>query len=265
MHMEANKVLQQNQSSWNAIADEFFGVTALPEYGCLIPTETELGLFDDVAGKRMLDIGCGSGHSLLYHGQRGAAELWGLDISSRQLENAQGLLSENGYAPKLFHSPMEQNPGLPPGYFDVVYSIYAMGWTTDLKKTFQLVASYLKPGGMFIFSWDHPFMHSVSPQQGEFSGMPPSATADGQYVLDGGYLDNSPFSFLKNGMPMTVSNYKVSDYINALAAAGFCLERMVEETDAETLRRPAEFSSRYYAPSKAKLIPLSFVMKARKL
>jgi len=261
-----NEVHKQNQASWDAIADEFFGVTALPEYGCLMPTETELRLFGDVSDKKMLDVGCGSGHSLLYHAQRGAAELWGLDLSPRQLENAQGLLAGHSCAPNLFCSAMEENPGLPQGYFDYVYSIYAMGWTTDLAITFSHIASYLKPGGCFIFSWDHPFMHCISAQDAsQYSGMPPSAAIGGHYMLDGGYFDKSPFTFRKRGMPMTLNNYKVSDYINALSSAGFCLERMVEETDGETLRRPQEFSSKYYAPSKAKLIPLSFVMKARKL
>ena len=247
-----NAIQRQNQSGWNAIADEWFGTTALPEYGSRIPTETQLGLFGDVAGKRMLDIGCGSGHSLLFHARHGAAELWGLDISSRQLENAQGLLRENGYDARLLCSPMEENPGLPQGYFDFVYSIYAIGWTTDLTATLSHISSYLKPGGSFIFSWDHPFMHCVSAQ-------------DGQYVLDGGYFDDRPFTFEKGGMPMTLMNRKFSDYINALANAGFCVQRIVEETDAETFRQPAEFSSAYYAPGKAKLIPLSFVMKAQKL
>ena len=30
-------ILIQNKASWNAIADSFFGVTALPVYGCLCP------------------------------------------------------------------------------------------------------------------------------------------------------------------------------------------------------------------------------------
>ena len=247
-----NETLLQNQTGWNAIADDWFGTTALPEYGCRMPTEKELNLFGDVGGKKMLDIGCGSGHSLLYHARRGAGELWGLDISSRQLENARGLLRENGYDAQLFCSPMEENPGLPQNYFDFVYSIYAIGWTVDLSAAPRHVASYLRPGGMFIFSWDHPLMHCVDAR-------------DGQYVLDGGFFDGRPFTFEKGGMPMTLTNFKFSDYINALAKAGFSLERLVEETDAETLRSPAEFSSAYYAPGKAKLMPLSFVMKARKL
>lgn len=83
-----NDIQIKNQAGWNAIADEWFGTTALPEYGCLIPKEAELKLFGDVTGKKLLDIGCGSGHSLLYHARNGASELWGLDLSSKQLENA---------------------------------------------------------------------------------------------------------------------------------------------------------------------------------
>ena len=71
------------------------------------------------------------------------------------------ILSESGYSPKLFNVPMETDAGLVKNYFDIVYSIYAIGWTTDLQATFNLVLSYLKTNGIFIFSWDHPFMHCV--------------------------------------------------------------------------------------------------------
>ena len=147
--MNPNDILAQNRESWDAIADTFFGVTALPEYGCFIPSEEELLLFPALAGQKVLDIGCGSGHSLKWCGERGAAELWGLDLSDQQIETAAGLL--DGYAYRLFRSPMEQNPGIPEGYFDVVYSIYAIGWTVDMQTTFDLVFSYLKQGGSFIF------------------------------------------------------------------------------------------------------------------
>ena len=113
-------MLAQNKLAWNAIADDWFGATALPTYGCLCPSEDELHLFPDLKGMRVLDIGCGSGHSLKWCGDHGASELWGLDMSDRQIENAERYLRESGYAPKLFCSPMEQNPSLPNGYFDVV-------------------------------------------------------------------------------------------------------------------------------------------------
>lgn len=246
------KILAQNKASWDAIADDWFGTTALPVYGCLCPTEDELRLFGDLTGKKVLDIGCGSGHSLLWCGKKNASELWGLDLSARQIENAAKFLSQNGYAPKLFSSPMERNPGLPEGYFDVVYSIYAVGWTVDLQTTFKLVSSYLKTAGIFLFSWDHPLMHCVE-VEGE------------KLIFSGSYYECEPFTFEKGGYPVTLYNRRLSDYINALAGAGFAVERVVEETDRETLSRDCEFTSKYYAPCKAKKFPLSIIIKARKL
>lgn len=248
----SDTILIQNKQSWDAMADSWFGTTALPAYGCLIPTEDELRLFPDLCGKRVLDIGCGSGHSLKWCVVHGAVELWGLDLSTRQIENARQFLTESGYAPTLFNAPMESDCGLPTEYFDVVYSIYAIGWTVDLQTTFHNIASYLKKDGVFLFSWDHPLMHCVDVQ-------------DGQVIFNGCYLDDDVFSYIQRGNPVTIQNRKLSTYINALAKAGFMVEQLIEETDDETLARPAEFSSGYYTPYKAKKFPLSFVIKARKI
>lgn len=250
--MDNSDILKQNKVSWDTIADNWFGTTALPEYGCLIPTEDELHLFGNIRKKRVLDIGCGSGHSLKWCGDQGASELWGLDLSTRQLENADRLLHKNGYSARLLNSPMEQDPGLLHDYFDIAYSIYAIGWTTDLQATFSHIASYLKKDGIFIFSWDHPFMHCVEVQ-------------DNQFIFNGCYFDEELFTFEKGGQPVSLYNRRMSTYINALAKAGFAIEQVVEETDKNTLERGCEFSSRYYAPCKAKKFPLSFIVKARKV
>ena len=50
-------------------------------------------------------------------------------MSTRQLENARTYLTQSGYEPHLINAPMESDCGLPTDYFDVVYSIYALGWT----------------------------------------------------------------------------------------------------------------------------------------
>lgn len=72
-----NDIIAQNKASWDAIADSFFGVTALPIYGCLCPTEDELHLFPNLARKKVFDIGCGSGHSL-----KSAEQVRGLPLLS---------------------------------------------------------------------------------------------------------------------------------------------------------------------------------------
>ncbi len=250
--MNSNEILKSNKHYWDTTADEWFGATALPIYGCLVPTEDELQLFGNVSGKKMLDIGCGSGHSLKYHGNNNAAELWGLDMSTKQIENAKHYLNECGYNPKLFNVPMEIDCGLPKNYFDIVYSIYAIGWTTDLQKTFDLVASYLKPGGIFIFSWDHPVMRNIETQEEKL-------------VFEGCYFDESWFTYEKDGYDISLCKRRISTYINTLATAGFVVERMIEDTNQETLENDCEISTKYYAPHKAKKFPLSFIFKARKL
>lgn len=247
-----DNILEQNKKSWDAMADDWFGTTALPIYGVMTPTETELKLFDEVADKKVLDIGCGSGHSLKYFADRGAAELCGLDISTKQVENANILLKENGYTSTLFNSPMENNPGIPSNYFDIVYSIYAIGWTVDIQKTFNLISTYLKQDGIFIFSWDHPFMHCVD-------------IVEDQLIFTGSYFDTELFKFQKGGNNVSVYNRKFSDYINPLAKAGFAIDTLIEETDEDRLEREGEFNSNYYSPIKAKMFPLSFIIKARKL
>ena len=47
-----DEVLTRNRKSWDTMADTWFGTTALPVYGCLAPTETELKLFPDLDGKK---------------------------------------------------------------------------------------------------------------------------------------------------------------------------------------------------------------------
>lgn len=57
-------------------------------------------------------------------------------------------------------------------------------------------------------------------------------------------------------------NREISTYINALAKAGFAIEQFVEETDEESLNATGEVDSK---TRKAKMMPISFCIKARKL
>ncbi len=247
--MESENILSTNKNYWDKMADSWFGTTALPEYGVQFITEKELNLFGAVKGKKLLEIGCGSGHSLKYHAENGAAELWGLDMSTSQIKNAGKLLSECGYAATLINEPMEKECQIPKNYFDFVYSIYAIGWTIDLQGSFDRIASYLKKDGSFIFSWKHPLHHCV-------------AMEDNKLVFQKSYFDESWFDLSLDGFTVKLCNRKISTYINALAKAGFVIEEMDEQTDRGTMEAADDLSDR---SQKARQLPLSFVFKARKL
>lgn len=256
--MESNQIIKKNQDYWNENADLWFGTTALPEYGVKFVTEDDLHLFGDVSGKRMLEICCGSGHSLKYHADRNAGELWGVDLSKKQLDNAKRLLSENGYSAKLICSPMEAELDIPKEYFDFVYSIYGIGWTTDLQGTFNKIASYLKKDGIFIFSWHHTLYYCVAFSCEERREI----IEKGKLVFHKSYFDEEYFTMPVDGSEIVLCNRKISTYVNALANAGFVIEQMIEQNDREAMESKDITDDKTI---KAKMIPISVCFKARKL
>ena len=256
--MKSNQIIKKNQDYWNENADLWFGTTALPEYGVKFVTEDDLHLFGDVSGKRMLEICCGSGHSLKYHAERKAGELWGVDLSRKQLDNANRLLSESGYSAKLICSPMEADLDIPKEYFDYVYSIYGIGWTTDLQGTFNKISSYLKKDGIFIFSWHHTLYYCVAFSCEERREI----IENGKLVFHKSYFDEEYFTMPVDGSEIVLCNRKISTYVNALANAGFVIEQMIEQNDRDAMGSTDITDDR---TRKAKMIPISVCFKARKL
>lgn len=256
--MENKNIIQNNKTYWDTNADLWFGTTALPKYGVKFATEDDLHLFGDVSGKKMLEICCGSGHSLKYHADRNAAELWGVDLSHKQIENAKAYLKENGYSAKFICAPMESDLNIPTNYFDYVYSIYGIGWTTDLQGTFNKIASYLKKDGIFIFSWHHTLNYCVAWSCQERKDI----IENDQLIFNRSYFDESYFTMPVHDSEIVLCNRKISTYINALAKAGFAIEQMIEETDKNIIESAEDDSDK---TKKARMLPISVCFKARKL
>lgn len=243
--LDKDAVYEVNGTFWDTVGNDVLGALALPLYGAWI-SEEKHRLFGDVSGKRLLEIGCGSGRSLLYQAERGAAELWGMDLSRNQLQRSARLLADHGYGAKFICFPMEEECGVPDAYFDYVYSVYAIGWTTDLMKTFCRIASYLKKDGVLIFSWSHPIHKCVTLE-------------NDMLAFRKCYFDESRYSMALGDGTLTLSDYKLSSYINALAKAGFVIERMIEESDDDLIGKTGSLAQ------KARMLPVTFVIKARKL
>lgn len=248
-----NSIIENNKKSWDIVAKHFAGGDVLPSYGPLAQSEEELDLIGDVTGKTVLEVGFGSGHSLLYMNNNDAKELWGVDFSSAQKELAQKTL--NGIEANLFTAPMEEEMGLPKSYFDLVYSIYAIGWSSDLPATFKLIHSYLKEGGNFVFSWEHPFYNQIK-------------CRDHQFILTdsyqrGGYIETT--SFKGEDAPMQIPKYKMATFINAFLKAGFELIEIIEsDIPVHATGEEIPYSEKYYSLHKASHFPTTFIVKARK-
>ncbi|NOT05011.1 MAG: class I SAM-dependent methyltransferase [Anaerolineales bacterium] len=254
--LKREEILSINQKGWNEVASIFYGETALPKYGPLASTENELNLIQNLDDKRVLELGCGSGHTLAYLWEKmNASELWGLDFSEEQIRFAKEFLDKKSIPAKLFIASMDENPGIPEDCFDLVMSIYSLGWTPDLPHTLALVYSYLKPGGIFIFSWEHPVYQCLDYN-----------VNIGKYVFERSYLEEGPT--LKSswkGVEIVINHRKLSTYINAVIQSGLVIENVIESEPNFSLALEQDFSpDRWYSIPQAQLMPTTFIVKAYK-
>jgi hypothetical protein len=148
---------------------------------------------------------------------------------------------------------MEVNPGIPPGHFDLVFSIWGMGWTTNLPATLALVAEYLRPGGCFLLSGEHPAYSCV-----EWDGQ--------QYVVSQPYAAEGPREIASwKGVPIATHRRTLGTFVAQTVRAGLQIEALVEgEFDASGADETHADPARWYSVARARLIPTTFIIKARK-
>ena len=251
---ERERFLAINRAGWNHVAPQYHGSTALPEYGPLAPTEDSLGLLDATQDLCALELGCGSGHSLRYLAERGSRELWGLDLSPVQIAFAtETLRSFASRVVRLIESPMEVDPGIPQGHFDLVFSIYGLGWTTDLPATMALVSRYLRPGGCFILSGEHPIYSCL-----EWNGT--------QFTVAEPYFAEGPREHGSwKGVPIVIQRRTLSTYVSQIIQAGLQIESLVETPLNPAAVNEAHLDpARWYSVARARVMPTTFIVKARK-
>lgn len=249
---ETAQQLEMNGRSWTQITETGWQGTFLPSYGNFTPDESQLRLLGDVHGRTVLEIGCGCGESLCWlHGQ-GAKELWGLDISAERIAKARELMEASGWQGRLYTAPMETDPGIPHRYFDLVFSVYGLGWTSNLDKTTALISEYLKPGGQVVFSWDNPLLQCIDAQEGH-------------YLLSRSYVEEREIDITKKGARLHLRNWKLSSYLNCLASHGFFIEQLVEESAYDPAKAEIFLEGKYYSAGLARLINSAIIIKARKI
>jgi SAM-dependent methyltransferase len=122
-----------------------------PPLDSVFPLEYAYALLGNVAGRCVLDLGCGSGENSLLLARRGASVI-GVDISESLLALARQRLAVNGCAgaPVHFLPASAHRLPIPDASVDVVLGI-AILHHLDLDATSREVFRVLRPGGRAIF------------------------------------------------------------------------------------------------------------------
>lgn len=170
-----------------------------------------LRIMPDVKGKMVLDAGCGSGSLtkwLLDHG----ASVIGVDASPHMLEQARKTLKDE--AVLRLHDLRKPLDFIEDDSMDIVASSLVLHYLPEVEPVFCEFHRILRPGGYLVFSIGHPFT--------EFVERP----SDNYYRVEVTSFDWTGFT----DEPVTVPGYRrpLEGYTEALARAGFCIERLTE-------------------------------------
>lgn len=148
--------MRANRELWDLRHSGWFGErgraqwAAGPHWGIWAIPQTELAVLpEDLAGRDLIDLGCGTAYIGAWAAMRGARPV-GIDNSAAQLATAKALQDEFGVHFPLVHGNAEQVP-YPDGSFDVAISEHgAAGWC-DPYRWIPEAARLLRPGGELVF------------------------------------------------------------------------------------------------------------------
>lgn len=169
----------------------------------------------DLAGRRILDLGCGDGTFARACSAAGCASYLGIDGSRRMIDRAAA--SELPGTIHLEQVAIEDHEA-PPGSFDLVTARMALHYIDDLDTTLAKVHRALDVGGRLVFTVVHPV---ATAGNGEPDG--PRRSQVVERYFESGERRRRWF-----GKPVIWHHRTIEQYLQALATAGFALDTFSE-------------------------------------
>ena len=124
-----------------------------------------LGLAGDVAGRRILDVGCGAGPILEVLRERGAS-VTGVEPSAKMLELARQRLGEGA---ALHQAGLGGDPlPFPDCAFDDAIACLVLHYLEDWKAPLTELRRVLVPGGRLIVAVNHPFAYRLQHPEADY-------------------------------------------------------------------------------------------------
>ena len=219
--------LQANQRRWDQLTAEheqspFYDLAGF-KAGKDRLRSIELSELGDVSGKLLLHLQCHFGLDTMAWARRGAI-VSGVDFSDKAIALARSLSEELQIPAQFYCANVYDLLDVLQAEFDIVFTSYGvLHGLPDLGSWGEIIAHYLKPGGIFYIVEDHPFFR-VFRAKGErefraersyfYATEPQQIEAAGSYAT-GERGDKSVYY---------VWDHSLGDVINALVNAGLRIE-----------------------------------------
>jgi SAM-dependent methyltransferase len=180
--------------------------------------EADAGLLGPLAGRRVLEVGCGAAMCSRWLRAAGAQPV-ALDLSGSMLRHAAAAAARTGVAVPLVQADAQRLP-FRAGSFDLACTAFgAVPFVADSAAVMREVARVLRPGGRWVFATTHP-LRWVFPDDPGPAGL----------VARTPYFDRTPYVEVDDaGEPTYVEHHRtLGDRVRELVAAGLELVDLVE-------------------------------------
>jgi ubiquinone/menaquinone biosynthesis C-methylase UbiE len=208
-----------------------------------------MSIIGPVAGKRVLEIGCGGAQASIAFAKQGAV-VTAIDVASSEIEFARELAQAHQVSIGFHQRDMADLSPVASASQDVVFSAYAFNYADDLFSCFKEAHRVLASGGLFVWSGAHPFGHSIDHNTLRLSR---SYFETGKSVVGE-----------ETGCAFASVHRTVSDYFNLLVDAGFVLEGMVEPDSRQRYPYDPWYGLWGNTPENLRLFPATIIFKSRK-
>ena len=213
-----------NTEVWDRIAARRGGAADVDivTYAPGIPTEAELRLCGDVSGKRLLDLGCGSGENAIAFAKHGAHVI-ALDRSQAQLSLAKKLADAAEARVEWHEGDAADLAFLRADSIDVAFAAGVLGEVEDVDRLFRQVHRVMRPGAPFVFSMEHPMALAVGRE-----GAAPGALPLGSLEVRRSYFDAQPAEVTHEDERIRVFPRTIADVFASLHRAGYRVDVLLE-------------------------------------
>lgn len=213
-------------------------------YGPDIPTEATLKLLGPVEGKRILDLGCGSGTNAVVLAEAGAKVI-GVDPSIDAVNLARERAETAEVRVELHQGNLADLAFLRSDSVDAAISIMALTEVEDLARVFRQVHRVLKPEAPFVCTFAHPAFSMFDP------------TAEDPLRVVRAYDQAGTQTWSLEGRSVTDHPRTIGELFTTLHRASFGVDQILEPT--------ADVSAGTTASSGLALyVPPTLVIRARK-
>jgi SAM-dependent methyltransferase len=183
-------------------------------------------LLGPVKGKRVLELGCGTGDTAVRFAREGATVI-GVDGSADRIAAARAAAELAEVRLELRAGDLADLAFLRADSIDVALSGEALGSVTDLGRLFRQVHRVLRPAAGFVFSLPHPMALGT-----ETEDSPEGALPLGRTYVARSYFDPAPVDVGTGENRHAVVRHTLGEVFTGLTRAGFRVDTLLEPEPA---------------------------------